>query len=69
MDDERWGDHPKFKEYIHFDVEWVNNEQQLSIEMDEDACFVDFRAVYKAIVFIAERCNTLISNIKVNGYN
>lgn len=61
LDDERWRGHPKFKEYLYFEIESINNEQLLSIEIDEDACFVDFRALYKAIEFIAERCNTLIS--------
>ncbi len=61
LDDERWREHPKFKEYLYFEIESNKNEQQLSIEIDEDACFVDFRALYKAIEFIAERCNTLIS--------
>ncbi|MBQ4900935.1 hypothetical protein KB559_19025 [Paenibacillus sp. Marseille-P2973] len=61
LDDERWRGHPKCKEYLYFEIETINNEQQLSIEIDEDACFVDFRAMYKAVEFIAERCNTLIS--------
>jgi hypothetical protein len=61
LDDERWKGHSKFKEYIYFEIESTNNEQKLSIEVDEDACFVDIRAVYKAVEFIVERCNALIS--------
>jgi hypothetical protein len=61
LDDERWKGHSKFKEYIYFEIESTNSERKLSIEVDEDACFVDIRAVYKAVEFIAERCNPLIS--------
>jgi|GEM_PF-2100627 len=61
LDDERWKRHPKFKEYIYFEIESTHNEQKLSIEVDGSACFVDMRAVYKAVEFIAERCNALIS--------
>ena len=61
LDDERWRGHSKFKEYLYFELESINNEQRLSIETEEDACFVDFRALYKVIEFIAERCNSLIS--------
>lgn len=60
LDDERWKGHSKFKEYIYFEIESTNNEQKLSIEVDDDACFIDLRAVYKAVEFIAERCNALI---------
>lgn len=49
LDDERWMGHPKFKEYLYFEIESINNEQQLSIEIDEDACFVDFRAYIKQL--------------------
>lgn len=61
LDDERWKGHSKFKEYIYFEIEYTNSEQKLSIEVDENACFVDIRAVHRAVEFIAERCNSLIS--------
>lgn len=61
LDDERWKGHSKFKEYIYFEIESLNNEYKLSIEVDERACFVDIRAVYKAVEFLAGRCKALIS--------
>lgn len=62
LDDERWEKHSKSKEHIYFEIEPLDDyEQKLLIEVDDDACFVDKRAVYKAVEFIAERCNALIS--------
>ncbi|UTR14126.1 hypothetical protein MM221_16315 [Salipaludibacillus sp. LMS25] len=61
LDDERWKGHSKFKEYIYFEIESTSSEHKLSIEVDDDACFVDIRAIYKAVEYIAERCNALIS--------
>lgn len=61
LDDERWEEHSKFKEYIYFEIKVIKNEYCLSIEIDDDACFVDIRAVHKAAMYIAKKANTLVS--------
>ncbi len=62
IDDTRWSCHPKFKEYIYF---WFlhtsPNNSTLIIEIDDDAVFVDKRAYFRAIEYIAEQTNAKIN--------
>lgn len=56
LDDERWISHPKFKEYIYFDLKRKHAAvfNKMSMEIDDEAIEVDKRAFYKAVVYIAE---------------
>jgi hypothetical protein len=56
LDDERWKYHPNFKEYIYFDFD----NRNLSIEVDDNACLLDLRAVYKAVEFIGKTQEALV---------
>lgn len=63
LDDKRWVSHPKFKEYIYFDL--TTKERGLShmmlLEIDDDATAIDKRAFYKAAIYIAEKIQGEIS--------
>lgn len=62
VDDKRWSNHPKFKEYIYFDLLGELDKQELIIiEIADDAVFVDRRAFLKAAYFIAKKTNGKIS--------
>lgn len=60
VDDKRWDNHPKFKEYIYFDAV-LTDKDIICIEIDDDATFVDKRAFCKATILIAEKQHQLIS--------
>lgn len=51
IDNQRWSNHPKSKEYIYFQFIQPN---LLKIEIDDSATFVDKRAVVLAGKFLAE---------------
>lgn len=61
LDDERWKENSKCKEYIYFDVEKRSGSHYLSIEIDDAACFLDIRAFHQATIYIAKKTNALIS--------
>jgi len=54
INDPRWAQHCKSKEYIYFQL---INSQVMKIEVDDDALFVDKRAVYLATKLLAEKNN------------
>lgn len=62
LDDSRWSNHPKFKEYIYFSLQnkRINLNYTISVEIDDDAVFVDKRAFFKAILLIAKSTKALI---------
>lgn len=51
INDQRWAKHNKSKEYIYFQL---IQSQLMKIEVDDDAPFVDKRAVYLATKLLAE---------------
>lgn len=62
LDDKRWSGNSQSKEHIYFEVVTLNSNLHLVfVEVDEDACLVDIRAVHKAVIHIAERCCAKIS--------
>lgn len=62
-DDPRWKGHPKLCEYIEFEIksEKYKRHANISIEIPDDAVFVDTRAAHKAALFLAEKCDGKIS--------
>jgi hypothetical protein len=52
INDQRWNENSKSKEYIYFQF---IQPQVLKIELDDDATFVDKRAVFLATKYIAEK--------------
>lgn len=62
VDDIRFNTHPKFKEYIYFEqLSKSKNPPTLSIEVDNDALFIDKRAFYRAGLIIAQKTQGEIS--------
>jgi hypothetical protein len=63
LNDKRWASHPKFKEYIYFDI--IRKDPVFSnkmiLEIDNNAIEVDKRAFHKAVVYIAEKTHGEIS--------
>lgn len=66
LDDKRWVSHPKFKEYIYFDIERKDPLffNKISLEIDDNAIEVDKRAFYKAVIYISEKVQ---GEISING--
>jgi hypothetical protein len=60
VDDQRWDSHPKFKEYIYFEISQKENIS-ITIEVDDEATIVDIRSVQKAALYLAEECDGKIS--------
>jgi len=60
VDDKRWEMHPKFKEYIYFEVS-PEDKLVVTIEVDDESTIVDKRSVHKAALYIAERCDGKLS--------
>jgi hypothetical protein len=52
INDERWTEHSKSKEYIYFQL---IQSRVMKIEVDDAATFVDKRAVYLAAKLLAEK--------------
>lgn len=51
INDQRWDEHTRSTEYIYFQL---IEPQVMKIEIDDEASFVDKRAVYLATKFLAE---------------
>lgn len=62
VDDKRWTDHSKFKEYIYFELPCNPSLiEPILIETTDDAVFVDKRAFLKASYYIAKKAGGKIS--------
>lgn len=59
LDDIRWHNNPKSKEYINFEYDAAN--RLLVIEIESDSLVVDKRAFHKAILFISQAIQSKIS--------
>ena len=58
LDDNRWGNSNKSFEHINF--EFIK-EDEVVVDIADDALFVDKRAFYRAVLFICEKANGEIS--------
>lgn len=62
VDDNRWVNNCKFKEYIYFNIpKKIQLSNPIIVEIADDAVLVDKRAVYKAVLLIASCGDGLIS--------
>ncbi len=62
VDDPRWSNHHKYKEYIYFELPVkLGCSAPITIEMADDAAFVDKRAFLKAAYFLAKKAGGTIS--------
>lgn len=74
LDDKRWTSHPKFKEYIYFElIKESESTNKIIIETEDDVIEVDKCAFYKAAVLIGEKTRGEISTdgitwMKIDDY-
>ncbi|MFT8349937.1 hypothetical protein [Clostridium saccharoperbutylacetonicum] len=74
LDDKRWASHPKFKEYIYFElIKESRFTSKIIMQIEDDAIEVDKCAFYKAVVLIGEKTRWEISAdgikwIKIDDY-
>lgn len=71
LDDSRFENHPKFKEYIYIErfMDIGKKNTIFSFEIDDDALFVDIRAFFRGAIKLAQRSEGELSLDQLSWMN